>query len=786
MKNKKIFVSIFVILMLLILPINNVSAGTDYVEDFEDDTLTQQATDTYYGATYFETEASGVNSYVDNTYAVSGTKSYRTYRLEYSWFNFTYGATQYMTDFSMLFRWNTFANSVVNWSFYDANDILILNFKLDTQVSSGTIHWEDYNGWNHNNTVYVPNQWFWLNWTINSNDSYDFEFRRYSNGVAYQFEFGEAPVNIVNTSFPRITTLRMRCHSGASPREIHSDDIIPTFGYFEGEEEESYLPPCCPSCDEVGGLAIVGTGFEPPTSRNYFLHVYDVVEQGNLTRIDLLIHDEMATHITLSSVILKINDFYHANPSELVQLENSDFWRLSWVLSEELPSEKLYFLFKSNAMWNTLSWKLPYVTYDLNEDGKIFVINYDEGVGDAYWSTFSSSYTNLPSTAYPSILYSGYELVMRLCIDRASGEVGLQNFTTNIFVEPTSGCTNETYFITYFINQSSMLYEKRNITVDNGTANYTFNLLTQDGTVGFTPREQGTYYINLTINDVVVDGVTLTINCYKNNFVFTEPNPSLPLQTFRIYYDYTYPTYYARIYIPATGEEWQIPPSSPLSSGYKETKISYSGTYEILLQQWNNDTYQYIPIDSYNHYVSGTFADSIKIYPTNIEADEYTTISGYHNHIGRDVYVLSNGNIIPVSVSDSSSFKFNYYPEASGIYEIKLVLIHDGSQILLAQASDLIVGGDAPTPEDEDFFDTVLGEQKVWLGIGIIIAFLFMPFGLSIKTGLDAPIILYIAMGALGTAVATLSFNLVDKSYLLVMCIGLVAGAIMTIVKTKL
>ena len=60
-----------------------------------------------------------------------------------------------------------------------------------------------------------------------------------------------------------------------------------------------------------------------------------------------------------------------------------------------------------------------------------------------------------------------------------------------------------------------------------------------------------------------------------------------------------------------------------------------------------------------------------------------------------------------------------------------------------------------------------------------------MPFGLSINSGIEAPVILYVAMGTLGTAISV-SQNLIDMSYLFVMLVGLVSGAIIMFVKSKM
>ena len=84
MKNK-----ILTIFMLIILFLNLATgfigfasgyvegSQTDYIEDFEDDTLGTQAHDDYYGEEWFYTENMSGTTYVDDTNAYGGTKSYR-------------------------------------------------------------------------------------------------------------------------------------------------------------------------------------------------------------------------------------------------------------------------------------------------------------------------------------------------------------------------------------------------------------------------------------------------------------------------------------------------------------------------------------------------------------------------------------------------------------------------------------------------------------------------------------------------------------------------------------
>jgi len=331
------------------------------------------------------------------------------------------------------------------------------------------------------------------------------------------------------------------------------------------------------------------------------------------------------------------------------------------------------------------------------------------------------------------------------------------------------------------MNESAMLYSNKNITVDYPDhSRITYQLIAQDGDIGFTPStQQGTYDINLTINDEVTISTTLTINCWDDDYIYTVPNPSLPNQLVTVYYGYSYATYNARLRILATGDEWTI---FPQTSGSKETRFSNSGLYKIDLDQYNNITRTYINIAEYYHSVSGAISDSISINPTAIELTEYTTITGYHTHVGNDVYVLSNGEIIQY-VGEYADFSFRYYPEEEDRYQIRLILIdNEGQYITLDTADYLDVGDISADEEDEGFFDQVLGENKIWLGAMIIISFMLFPFGVSLKAGIPAPPVLYVALGCLGTAIAV-ELQLLDSSYLLVMLVATISGAVITYIR---
>jgi hypothetical protein len=228
-KRSSSFLLFLLILLSHILIFSPVSAVT-YLEDFEDDTLTQQASESIGGQVWLNTWTAGSNSYVDNSQAVSGSKSYRSYRQEATYTNFTYSEDYFIKDYSMLFYTGHGTTYTKNWSFLNESGEVIFEFKVDNDGASwNTWHWKDYNGWNENNEVLAFSVWYWFNITIDNNDSYDFTLTRYSNGAVLSNHQNQSPVIIVPDLVPRITTFYYRGNQNNQECDLWADDIRPTF-----------------------------------------------------------------------------------------------------------------------------------------------------------------------------------------------------------------------------------------------------------------------------------------------------------------------------------------------------------------------------------------------------------------------------------------------------------------------------------------------------------------------------------------------------------------------------
>lgn len=801
-----------------LIPYNVSSLGeqTDYVEDFEDDTLTQQSTDAYYGSTWIESATGGSNSYVDNTRAISGTKSYRSYRNEMSNFTFTYSSASYIEDFSVLFYTGHSTGWEKFWTFYNETGTTILNFKTGHGGSAWNVFfWEDFNGWNEEDDILTPDLWYWLNWTITGNDSYDFSVVRYSNGATVVEKTGVAPVTIVDTLFPRIVLFEYNGNNaGMSEATAWFDDItLLDFESISEEYEDEDIPPCCPFCDDTGGIGIGGNIeyrywsdalFNSHDVRLLYTE-YNVPVTGNLTRIDLQIHDNMATGnnfidapFSVNDVLCKVNDNALGHADELVQIGTTDYWRISWVSRNiEVDNEPLYFMFKSFAVFDIggsdICWGIYTYGGDLNNDGQQLYCFLDDRY-EGFYQTFDYGEYNfltnyktldIKNDPYNSGIQSvSDDLIMRLCFDPIDTSWELQNFTNQIILGDSPICTNTSISITYFINNTAMLLDNKYLYIDKHgsgvVTGYPITLYVQDDSFYYTPTTQGTYYVNLSLNGVNVTSESFVVNCEKTDFIYTDPNPSVSGEKVKIYYGYTYATYNASLEIIGTGKEWFI---SPSSSGYKETTFSMSGVkYLIELNQYNHVLNKWFFVTSHIHEVSNDLVNSLTVNPQYIDLEMFTMITGSHAHFGQNVWIKVGDSYVR-NVGYSDSFSFPYYPENAGKYDVKLIFKKGNSEIELAPSVELWVSGE-PTDAPADDWKTewgITGDKAQYLGWGIVIIFILIPLKAKSKyeekfnKEVKFPAIVYLASACTGVGVS-IGLGLLDIWWVLLIVLVSIAS----------
>lgn len=577
-------------------------------------------------------------------------------------------------------------------------------------------------------------------------------------------------------------------------------DLINNLTYFDSgtlnwyipgsDPSDGGIPACCLSCDTIGTYNTNGGTIQwnADSSIICFGTRHTIKEMGVLDRIDIAIGETMAKQIldaewsTYSGVALKINTYFLGLYDELIQLGDTDKYIMSWIdCNITFVNEELYFMFAFFAQDPGVNCKLRlYATEnDLNYDGWRFIGVYDQsyytsayGVWDSVYSTFD--YFSSPFT------YTN-DMQMRLCMDRSTAP-DPNEYENDLFVEPEIGCTNETYDITWFLNNTAILGANKYFTIEeNGVERANYSIDTKSGHYGYIPISQGTYYVNLTVDGNLLGAVTFLINCNKDNFVYTKPNPSSIGQSFRIYYGYNYTVYSALLTVEETGKTWIILPNS---SGYVSYLINDAGVYTITLEQYNNVTNQYIFVadnSEHLHSVESVTSNYITSYDsTNILIGDYFGIMGYHVHTNSYVYVKF-GNKIIENVGSESEFDFAYAPTESGVFELTLILEKtDGTKITLATAGYIIVGSGDYIPPDDDNDDTInlIGDEyTVYFAILIIGIFSILPIVFASKFVVDVPPIIYIIFPLIGVGICV-SLGILELWWILLMVVAMFAAAV--------
>lgn len=555
--------------------------------------------------------------------------------------------------------------------------------------------------------------------------------------------------------------------------------------YVPGEEGETGLiPACCLSCDTIGTYNTVGgtiQWFDNDQHSTFFGTRHTIAETGILDRVDIAIDSVMAEQIINSdygNVYLKINTYSLGDYDELVQLSETDKYVMSWVdCNKSFVNEELYFMFHFAMTPDNPDLSIYATQNDLNYDGWRFVGVYDITYANSY-NHWDSEYLIFDYFSTP-FAYE-YDLQMRLCIDRITAP-DPNEYENDLFVVPESGCTNETYDITWFLNDTAMLGTIKYINISSAgieVDNYIVYL--KSGHFGYIPTEQGVYHINLTVDGVVLKTALFVVDCYKDNYVYTKPNPSSIGESFRIYYGYDYLVYSARLKVEFTGKTWIIEPDS---SGYVSYVIDDSGTYIITLEQYNNVTNQYIFVADNSecpHSVESTTGNYIASYEsTGIVIGDTFGVMGYHVHANSYVYVKF-GNKIIENVGDDPEFNFGYSPTQSGVFELTLVLEKpDGTKITLATAGYITVGsGEHYVPPDDDEVIDLIGEEfVVYFALLIIGLFTILPMVFASKFMVDVPPIVYMIFPLIGIGICV-SLGLMELWWILLIVVGMFAAAV--------
>jgi len=385
----KIFLAVFIMLLLFgTIPYNTGALGeqTDYTEDFEDDTLTQQATDNYYGSLWFNTYTTETNTYVDNSQAVD-TKSYRIYRNKNAFFNFTYANTTNILKLTHRLRLEGFLGTADHRTFkyYDSDGTCFLYWRIGDGSGAYELDWIDFNGVNDLTDLddTWDDKWLYVEITIISNDTVYFNLSQ--SGGDYRNNSGVSTAPYVVVDNPRINYSHVWCNVSDSRIDTWFDNFNIRLGTISAQPDETTIPPCSPD-STIGELAQTGLS-RGITGDQYLWTVYAVNDVHYIHRLDLEIDMSMIDtyNIDLTDLYCKINEYALGNPTELIQLGTDSDYRVSWTgLNIFVNNTPTTISFRNTQSFATNQyWIIPYTNEDINNDGTNFWISYSN---NGWWN----------------------------------------------------------------------------------------------------------------------------------------------------------------------------------------------------------------------------------------------------------------------------------------------------------------------------------------------------------------------------------------------------------------
>jgi hypothetical protein len=586
----------------------------------------------------------------------------------------------------------------------------------------------------------------------------------------------------------------------------YMDNVTITLSSAVVPEDEPTIPLCCTLCNSYGDVGVGGDEHyrywnQAPHGYDvrYLYARYNVPVKGNVTRIDLQIEDDMAlgndwldNSFDSGDVLCKVNNHALGGATELVRIGQTDKYRLSWTnLILDIDNDPIYVIFKSFAKFSFQgsygTWAIYGDDADLNGDGENLLVFLDER-NDAVYDQFhtGTKYKNVKLNA-DGVEKVSKDLVMRICFEPDPISWEFQNYTNNLKVSPITLCGNESLRYDWWINRSSMSYDKF-IYIDKlgsgVVSGYPYRIITQDGFKYYTPTSQGTYYVNLSINNINVTSRTVTVNCDRDDWIYTEPNPTINGQLFTIHYNYSR-TGIGRIKILNTDGEWRL--ENATANGEINTRLHVEGSYIIELQKYDSGLRTWHTIADnrlHPHIVGSRLNNYLNVVPTSISLGYPIRISGYHAHTGANVWIKFGENYIR-NVGMSHEFDFHYTPEKAGEYLVSLVYIPDDSdiEIYLVDPIRVVIGGKTEVIPEKTILDDWgidTPEKKGFLGLGIIGVFAMLPLKLTLKYDwqyrkqVNIPIMVHGIMICIGIAL-DIYLGLIDIWFVLLLIVVIFA-----------
>jgi hypothetical protein len=390
-------------------------------------------------------------------------------------------------------------------------------------------------------------------------------------------------------------------------------------------------------------------------------------------------------------------------------------------------------------------------------------------------------------------------------------DVSYAFFTTTIIVYPeTSPFTTlsintnkasytrgEVAHIAYFLNNS--IYSSSIQVWHNGTQvvepTYPFPYSVPAGDFSglryYVLLDIGNYMFAIYRNSVrkASVNVTVTRGAHDNFLMWSYPNPNTYGAQFTIGVKYYNPTGGNGMILIDTD------PSMNLSDSYRDYTLSSNTTTNHTLNQYGNYYIQlYYSNDNIHFYhfsecdlyqqLADSSLDSISVkhatYTLTSSSDSFTQeYIGYHSWLGWTVNIVVNNNTV-AEVGSTTSFKAQQTISTAGYRKVMMYVVTTNGTRLLAQTSFTVTTIPSGGGTEQDQFDLLFGPYKFVFAIGIIIMFVIMPMVVASRLGMELPLMVNLASGALGMSFVVLA-GLIPQWVVFFTVVAMVSGGIIYI-----
>jgi len=815
MKKKLIMIFTLILSLMLIIPVNNVTAdaGDITLVDWSDFN-TGVYDETVGDVTIWRTGGSS-NKVYDGT-VLSGTKYYGSVTsgttTQSGWINFSDMPSYvnsihipfYVSCYNMAYQFfdlDFYLDDELVLSFDGDDGKLYINHADDSQTTGKTI------------TSATPYT-FWINIT-----HIDGNTMNYSIDDTY-FEKSSKSLNDW-TTFDQIYVRTRTTDAGYTTRVKLGDIVINTQSSESGQGENEDLL----DYDYIGCTDCMNSGLlSAPNNKKYIEWGFFVPMTKTITALDLLIGTNSFT--SLNNYELYVNEQYIGNPSVFIENSDADYPSiLRWTgIDVELDNEMPYFEAKSSTLISGLT---QYWNYAYNGDWQ----GSTDCDGDGYTHVFTYNDVSYYSNGFDGITDSNpiYEPCYIMYYE--SGTQPPDNDVNNTDEDSITlngkgyAGMHPSYDIKTFFQNTSVLahIEAYDLTYDRyiyfydddydlvGQTQYVSPYIIQNkyhDVVPFVPYNTGNYTVTVERNGVETANKSFYVYANTNDFqLWSVPSITQFNEQYQLHYIYSHSSrdgFLALFHDSDTNDfndaflTWDLNGNDV--SGY----LTYTPTSFNLPQYWQLFSYNegvYYPIGSQYRHLIETSDDVQSYLYGSYDTIDLTSQAGRqrfhygHDYLGADIWIfINNAKSIYIGDSQFSPLEgISYDVGRDGIYNCDIRVNINGTWYEISDTDYTFIvsgGGDGSTPsggDDFDLFPEVSNTLGMIIGLIVTVFMTLSPFILagSIGGNIQVPPVLYAVMGSLGVIVST-SFGWFP-SYVLffIIAVGIIVLALMYVMKMK-